>query len=646
MTEKRGIIQELGEEGLLLPTLVNNALLANDRIKYFFTLLQTAADRAEHPGQDYPTLRTERETAGIEVPGFDTVVVESRMLNKGEYLIPMLPEIIDSITGCMDEMLAPFVTGSSVPPESFAKRHQALVSELPRKEERLFVPVLNRITSGSREEGDSIHILVMDLHKALNELQGTLSTGTIDGAMTYTLGEGDDPLVRSFMAGIHRTGPLKFDHPGLGTTATRTGSKLLIQNDIGMTDAHVLVVHVEGLKVSIIYTDNHMQRLQFFQSLFDRKNVHWQDTVSRSSGPKSVAGVYHLSVGTYSAPSGNDLTVFLEFLGSRLVFLIDWNKARKQLRSFLMSKDSIEVLKWAADNDAGHMGFLLLGGDKLIYSALDLGATAPIRYGEPLHQLLGRERTVEYLKWVLRTASGGLLRKQSALLLQDEIKTELLRNFRSAHESIMDYCVEHAYLLVEVGTIVQESIIRVGQEESPRQIERNAKRAKAWEHTADQLVSQGRTLSRRMEEAEFFSGFIHVADDAVDYLEEASFKTTMLPSVPFRKNINTELAVLADIAVRESREYVKALMAAQTIHRGNSRDEMQDFLTAFTQIIALEHECDEALREFEKTVVFGSGNFQEFHVYFTLAGEIEESTNSMMSAVYRLHDYILEGMNR
>ena len=60
------------------------------------------------------------------------------------------------------------------------------------------------------------------------------------------LGPGDDALVRAFMAGLNRTAPLKFNHPGLGTTATRAGDRLILQNDIGTTDAHVIVVHVEG----------------------------------------------------------------------------------------------------------------------------------------------------------------------------------------------------------------------------------------------------------------------------------------------------------------------------------------------------------------------------------------------------------------
>ena len=86
----------------------------------------------------------------------------------------------------------------------------------------------------------------MDLHQELNRLQQRLATERIDGAQVYGVLEDDRPLIAAFMAGVNRTRELKFDHPGLGTTATRSGERLVIQNDIGMTEAHVLVVHVEG----------------------------------------------------------------------------------------------------------------------------------------------------------------------------------------------------------------------------------------------------------------------------------------------------------------------------------------------------------------------------------------------------------------
>ena len=44
--EKSHIVEALGEEGLRLPALLNEALAANDRAKYLFTVLQVAQGHA------------------------------------------------------------------------------------------------------------------------------------------------------------------------------------------------------------------------------------------------------------------------------------------------------------------------------------------------------------------------------------------------------------------------------------------------------------------------------------------------------------------------------------------------------------------------------------------------------------------------
>ena len=117
----------------------------------------------------------------------------------------------------------------------------------------------------------------MDLHKAINGLQAALSEETIDGAAAYHLGPGDRELLAAFMAGLNRIAKLKFGHPGLGTTATRVDERLVIQNDIGTTDAHVIVIHVEKLRVSITHSDIHPERLKFFTTLLGRNKVVWSD---------------------------------------------------------------------------------------------------------------------------------------------------------------------------------------------------------------------------------------------------------------------------------------------------------------------------------------------------------------------------------
>ena len=126
--------------------------------------------------------------------------------------------------------------------------------------------------------------------------------------------------------------------------------------------------------------------------------------------------------GSYHTKDEEEQRKFLEFLGSRIVFLIDWNRARKRLRSFLPNKDCVTVLRWAAEHEVGHVGFLQLGGEKLIYDGLEMAARIPLRYGEPLYQILGREKTIEYFQWVFNAAAKGLLANHSRLLIQDEIK--------------------------------------------------------------------------------------------------------------------------------------------------------------------------------------------------------------------------------
>ena len=645
MLAKKTMIRELGEDELILPTLVNTALTANDRTKYYFTLLQAAQSRARHPRGDYSNLRAEREAAGIDNPSFDRIVGESQMAGPGQYLIPNSGAIISGIRLCLTDMAAPVLSRDDEKSRVFRARLETLLAELPQAEGDIIGDeAIQKITSGEHAAGDSVHLLVMDLHKALNSLQADLASEIIDGAMTYLLEDDDRELVEAFMRGVRRTAPLKFDHPGLGTTATRTGKKVVIQNDIGMTDAHVLVVNIEGSTVSVIYTDIHMPRLQFFQSLFEDQDVAWEDTLSRKGGDRFEKKIYHLSVGRYTAESRVDLLAFLTHLGSRLVFLIDWNRARKRLRNFLLNKDAVGLLKWAADNEYGHMAFLLLGGEKVIYDALEMAAKVPIHYGEPLHQILGRERTIEYFEFVLRTASTGLRGGQSRLLLEDGIKAELLRYFRTAHENLMEICEEHATLTIDVASTLRDTLIQIQRGEDGDYVTRSARRAKRWESEADGLVTKIRSLSRRIEAAGFYSDLIFIADDATDYLEEAAFYTTLIPAMTSSRKITGEIITLAEIAARASQEYLRALMAAQFIHRGYSREEMQDFLRPVDRVISLERECDDALRQSEKIILQESTDHKELQVFLEIARNIEESTNSLMKAVYVIRDTTLEGI--
>ncbi len=646
MAGKSGIIRELGESGLLLPEMVNAGLTANDQVKYFFTLLQTVQLHSDHPNLECTNLLREREAAGIESDIFDRVVTGAKKTGPLLYQVPELVAILSEVKRCFYVMQLPIVKNCLPEAEDYDMRMKKLLEELPDShKEAISGRAIADITRGDPGGPDSLHLLLMDMHKSLNNLQKLISTENIAGAMTYNLQEQDKDLVLAFMSGVNRTVPLKFDHPGLGTTATRTNGRLVLQNDIGLTDAHVLVIHVELTQINITYTDIHMPRLQFFQGLFDSWNMTWEDTRSRKGDKNFEKKLFHLSMGSYHTKDEEEQRRFLEFLGSRIVFLIDWNRARKRLRSFLPNKDCVTVLRWSAEHEVGHVGFLQLGGDKLIYDGLEMAARIPLRYGEPLYQILGREKTIEYFQWVFNAAAKGLLANHSRLLIQDEIKAELLRYFHSAHENLMEICEQHATLTVEVAMAVRDALLHIQRKEISQFTERTARRAKIWESEADNLVSKIRSLSVRFEAARHYTDLINVADDALDFLEEASFFTTLVPRSTHSEKMLQELVMLGEIAVKGSQEYLKAVIASQYVHKGYSREEMQDFIRAIDGVISMEREADEVLRTTERVILAETTDYKELLVFFEIARIIEDSTNSLMKAAFVLRNNILESLN-
>ncbi len=332
---KTQILAAIGETGLQQTAGLNAGLAANDRIKYAFSLLQMALSHAEHPEEPAAALRQEREACGIDDPDLDAVTVGARMVGKS-CRVPCAARIMARIADDMRLMAAPVLAAGD---EGVAARLDALLGALPAvKDDQVDPAAVSAMMQAAHGGPDSLHRLVMDLHKRLNALQAALAQEALDGAAVYDLDDEDRPLVSAFMAGVNRTARLKFSHPGLATTATRVGGRLVIQNDIGTTDAHVIVVHVEGLVVSVTYTDVHPERLAFFQRMLEPRGAVWE---AGRTAVLAAGAPFYLATGRMAAVDADACRDTLEFLGSRLVFLIDWNRARKQLRGFLRGPDRL-----------------------------------------------------------------------------------------------------------------------------------------------------------------------------------------------------------------------------------------------------------------------------------------------------------------
>ena len=450
------MIATLGESELLLPGLLTSGLAANDRVKYLLTLVQSAraaADGVADPG----TLREERLACGVEDSRLDRVVGESVREPDGRYRIPGAARLSRWAIDEVRAMLSPLHAAVSPEARGLEQRVEAISAGLSIDGDLMSADDVARLTRGPGHAADSLHLVVMDAHRELNKLQAEIATESIDGAHVHDLTESDRARVRAFMRGVHATERLKLDHPGLGTIATRSGPALVIQNDLGTTDAHIVVIRVTGRVVTLTYTDVHLARLVFFQDLLDSFP---RGVAGHTLAERPVHGGWPVPPGhgPFEAPADADVDRFLEHLGSRLVFIIDWNRARKRLRRLVGRRVAIRLLRWAAEHEYGHIAFLRAGADGLVYDALEFAGGRVARAGESLEEVLGADAAEAYLRSVLRICSEGLLAGKMVSLVQDEVRAELTGYLRSARQEIHELALRHAELCVEIAEAARDGL--------------------------------------------------------------------------------------------------------------------------------------------------------------------------------------------
>ena len=636
---KDRIIATLGESQLLVPGLVTSGLAANDRVKYLLSLVQAARAAADGVG-DQGTLRDERVACGIEDSRLDGVVAGSVREPDGRYRVPGADRLSRWAVDETRAMLSPLHAADVTAAHDLEQRVEAISAALSIDGDLVSGEDIARLTRGSGDGGDSLHLVVLDAHRELNRLEAAIATESIDGAHAHDLAEADRDLVRAFMRGVHSTERLKLDHPGLGTTATRSGTALVIQNDLGTTDAHIVVIHVTGPVVTITYTDVHLARLLFFQGLLAPFAVVWEDTRSRNDASME-GGLFHLATGRFEATADVPVEHFLEHLGSRLVFIIDWNRARKRLRRLVGRGVAIRLLRWAAEHEYGHMAFLRAGADGLVYDALEFAGGRVVRAGESLEEALGAEAAEAYLRSVLRICAEGLLAGKVVSLVQDEVRAELTEYLRSARQEIHELALRHAELCVEIAEAARDGLEQAIAGAVDRRAA-TAARAQEAEHSADALVTEARTAVARSPDLEPFLGLIEAADDIADCAEEAAFYGTLLPAGNPGDAVRPQVRRIARLVLRASREYLRAVQLSLELRRGGPREDMDAFLASAHQAIELEHETDDAQRAIHRALVGEAGTSSVgLFVVVELTRAYEEAADALMHSAHLLLGHTL-----
>ena len=635
---KDRIIATLGESELLLPDLINRALSANDRVKYMLTLLQSARSAADGDA-DASDLREERLASEVADSSLDRVVHGSLRRDDGSYAIPGVAALAQAALEEVETMLVPLRVAGVEASGPLDERLRRLGRVALSEGDAISAQEIGRLTAGRQGEQDSLHLVVMDAHRELNALAGRLASESIAGAMAYGIEAADRPLVHAFARGVERTERLRFNHPGLGTVATRSGDALVIQNDIGETDAHVVVMKVIGRTVTVIYTDVHLPRLLFFQRILAGGDIHWEDT--RSRGGAASKDVYHLAMGRLEADSQAALEAFLELLGSRMVFLIDWNRARKRLRSLVGNRAAVELLEWAAEREHGHMAFLLAGGDQLVYDALNFAAGRGTRAGESLIDVLGRPGAISYLRAVLHICSEGLLAGRSLSLLGDEVRAELIGYVRTARQELLDLIGAHAELVEAIGETSRDALEQAALEHPSRDRSEIARLARDWEQRADELVNEVRGASARAEDPAPFLDLVREADDVADALEEATYFWSLLPQGRVSGNVLNESQRMMALVLDAARSHLRAVHLGREIQRGGPSEDMDSFLEATHRIVALERDTDDALRKVQAALVGEVDAAGELFVIAQATQACEEAADALMRAAHLLHRQVL-----
>jgi len=630
---KAEVLAAIGETGLSRSAAVNAALSANDRVKYRLTLLQMAAAHADQPAQSPASLKRERLGCGIDDPSLDGFTAAAGRQGAA-YHLPGVARLLTSMAQDMKVMAAPVIAAGT---PGFAARLDTTLAAMPSGDGDLVdAAVLDAMGSASPPAGsDSLHRLVMDLHRQLNAMQLQLAEETIDGAAAYGLTDADRPRVAAFMAGVNRTAPLKFDHPGLGTTATRCGEILVLQNDIGTTDAHVVVIHVEDLSIRVTYTDVHAERLAFFQGMLAPQCPVWE-TAQR--GQIAGGSAFTMATGRFDAPDETALQNALGFIGSRLVFLIDWNRARKQLRAFLPGAARVDLIAWAAAEDVGHRAFLELGGSRLVNQAIEATDGSALHFGDRLSDVLGVAETVQFLRFVLRAATDCLRARRSPSLLRDRIRAELGRHFSNERLRLLRVAADHAGLIFELASLVRDGVLARGTADMTQA----QNRARGFEHDADRIVAAVFEAVRRRPDHAAFGPLLHDADDAADELEEAVFLLGLLAeSCPSNAAVE-ELNDLAAILLDASQEWLKALLHAAHAEDKSAAEDADDFLVAIDRIAVLEHAADDAERALTAAAVREAADFRQLHLCTALGARLEAAADALKRASLMLRDSLLQ----
>jgi uncharacterized protein Yka (UPF0111/DUF47 family) len=641
---KEKAVASLGQQSLLMPAWVTSALAANDRLKLYLTLLQSASQHAASPKALLSDWGRDLAQAGLHDAGWLQDMVKAAYFDDQMLILPQLSQLIAVLATDLSIMARPVCDSGREDHLKLAARRDLWLQRFHQMEddEGISREALAELTHGNRKSADSFHLLVMDLHKQLNAMSSEIATENLDGAHVWQIEDHDRPLIQAFMRGLHRTAPLKFSHPGLDTAVTRDGARLLIQNDIGTNDVHVLVIEVKRDEVNLTYSDLHPGRFDFFRQMLEEIGFQWTVFDPMTSDGLNAGKPYMVGKATLTA-KGQDLLDGLEAVASRIVFVIDWNRARKRLQNFVRKPQACALLRRAAKEEWGHMAWLVAGGERLVFNAMQAVDSEAFRIGDRLDEVLGEAAAIEFLQELMRISSTILLQQQPVALVADEARMLLVRVLRQRTFEF-DLLAEHAAYCHTLAQALCDALEN-GTTMDVVQGDRLVLRAKTWERQADHLLMEARQRAERQSRWGIVVELLEKSDDVADGLEEAIFIYSMTLIEPLKglpAPVNEALRKLADTTLAAIQDQVKAIEIARHLSERGDPLDSELFLQTLWRMLHAERLCDELSRQARMAIVRSlHASPAELMLASDLANTIEKASDSLLAAGYALRQMVL-----
>src|SRR3990167_78833 len=248
--EKESAVASLGQSTLLLPAWIKAALQANDRLKLYLSVLQSAAQRAANPAATSPDWTREIAHLGLRDATWLKDVATTAYLQDQTLIVPELSLWLEALASDLSIMARPLCDIAEHKDEALAARRDLWLMKIEElnDEEGLNPQMLNDLTHGNRHGSDSFHVLVIEVEKQA----------------------------------IHLT-----------------------------------------------YSDLHAARFGFFQQMLEGIGFEWTVFDPRTTEGLNQGKPYQVGNAIFSAADDEALQQALEAVASRIVFVIDWNRARK-----------------------------------------------------------------------------------------------------------------------------------------------------------------------------------------------------------------------------------------------------------------------------------------------------------------------------